>query len=83
MIKKFECGQVYSTRFITDYDAVLKIKIISRTEKTVTYIILGWPQSNKPKRTARPFIFEGKECIYPLGKYSMASTIDASEKHQY
>lgn len=79
-LKKFECGKIYQTRSICDYNTIFKIKILSRTEKTVTYLILGWPQSNKPKRKTRPFIFQGKESIYPLGKYSMAPVIDADDK---
>lgn len=79
-MKKFECGKIYATRFIGDHNAILKIKILSRTEKTVKYIILGWPQSNRPIRTARPFIFNRKESIYPLGKYSMAPIIDAGDR---
>ena len=78
-MKKFECGKIYQTRSICDYNCIFKIKIISRTEKTVTYLILGWPESNKTKRVARPFNYEGKEALYPLGKYSMAPLITAGD----
>ena len=78
-VMKFECGKIYQTRSICDYNCIFKIKVLSRTEKTINYLILGWPESSRPKRKARPFIYLGKETIYPLGKYSMAPVISACD----
>ncbi len=74
-IIKFEVGRIYETRFITQYDNKLKIKIVARTEKTIKWILLD--DNKKIVKQTRPYIWEYQECFKPLGNYSMAPTIYA------
>lgn len=70
-IKKFEVGQKYFARFVTDHDTIVTMKIVKRTPKTV------WTDSGKSFRVSE---YEGVEQFMPLGRYSMAPIMDASKK---
>lgn len=76
-VKRFEVGRIYYTRSICDHDCIWRIKIVGRTEKTIKWIMLD--HCKKVVKTARPFIFNGEENFYPLGRYSMAPTIGARD----
>ncbi len=76
-IIKFEIGRIYETRFITQYDTKLKIKIVARTEKTIKWILLD--DQKKVVKQSRPYIWENQECFKPLGNYSMSPTIFAGK----
>ena len=75
-VLKFEVGKVYYTRYVTSHDTIIKVKIISRTEKTIKWIQLSKYKKSEVK-TSRPFVFEGVESFYPTGRYSMAPVISA------
>lgn len=77
-VKKFEVGSIYYARSACDHNAVWKVKIVARTEKTIKWIMLD--KFKKVVKTSRPFIFDNEECFYPLGKYSMAPVITARKK---
>lgn len=72
---KFEVGKTYYNRFITDSDAYIYMRVIKRTPKTITAMVEG---EKKPK-VYRPFEYEGKEWIYPLGNYSMCPMLRADQ----
>lgn len=76
-VLKFEVGKVYYTRFVTSYDTIIKVKILSRTEKTIKWIQLSRYKQPEVK-TSRPFVFEGVENFYPIGRYSLAPVIRAN-----
>jgi len=69
----FESNTTYTGRFITDADAVLKVRVIKRTDKTVTYI---HPHTGDEHR-ARIQHGDDGEFFFPLGRYSMAPVIRA------
>lgn len=67
-IKAFEPGKSYKTRFITSSDTVIGITVKARTAKTIT--------TAQGKRL-RISVYDGVECVKPLGSYSMAPIIRA------
>jgi hypothetical protein len=73
-MKTFEIGKVYSTRFASDYDSVLKIEILDRTEKTITAKV-GCFGIKKLRVTTK---YTGNEQVTPLGRYSMSPTVEAN-----
>ena len=69
-MKKFEIGKEYFDHSICNYDCVFTIKIIKRTEKTVTF------ERNGKTRRAKLFSDERGEYIIP-DRYSMAPVFRA------
>lgn len=69
----FEAGQFLETRSACSHDCIYQAKVIKRTEKTVTIETRG---EKKPKRV-KIHIFDGVECIFPFGQYSMAPIMRA------
>lgn len=69
---KFEIGKTYWTRSICMHDCIFEIEIISRTEKTVTYMY------NNRKRRSKIHVSNDCEWIVP-DNYSMAPTFHANE----
>jgi len=69
---KFETGKTYQTRSICDSDMIIKIKVVSRTEKTIKAIV------DNEEKTLRVKIWDGIESVMPWGKYSMAPCIKAA-----
>jgi hypothetical protein len=67
-MKKFEIGKTYSMRSACDHDCIWTYKILKRTDKTVTL------DNNKSYRIG---VYEDREIISPLGKYSMSPTLRA------
>jgi len=76
MIKKFETNKTYSCRSACDNDCVWKYKIVKRT-KCFIWILVGEfkPQLSRRKITTR----NGFETAQPLGPYSMAPVLRATE----
>ena len=72
---KLEIG-LYKTSFIGDSNLFLEVEILGRTEKQVVFKVRGESITKKAKIN----MYEGEEYFYPLGRYSMAPTISASDK---
>lgn len=68
MTKTFEAGKTYYTRSVCDHDHIIRVKIVSRTTKTV--------KTDKGK-TFRVYVYDGVERFKPWGSYSMCPIIGA------
>ncbi|HBG2405037.1 TPA: hypothetical protein KPK48_003239 [Clostridioides difficile] len=73
---KFLVGKTYETSSICDRDCKFKIKIISRTEKTLVY---EDEDGNRKRTKIHKFEDINTEFIR-LGNYSMAITFKANSK---
>ena len=71
---KFEIGDTYSTRSICDHDCIFEIKVISRTDKMLTY-----DYSSDTRRSKIKIDADGNEYITP-DNYSMAPTFRANKR---
>lgn len=69
-MKQFEVGKTYTCRNIANHDDTFAIKVIKRTEKTLTFIFEG------KKRNKRIAVDKGEEFI-AVGNYSMAPVFKA------
>lgn len=74
---KFEAGKEYSTRSIGDHNCIFTIKVIKRTEKTVT-IKDYWNH----ERRCKIYTDNNSEWIQP-DKYSMAPSFHADNPNFY
>ena len=74
-MKKFEIGKEYFDRSACNHDCIFTIKIIKRTEKTVTF------ERNGKTRRAKLFFDERGEYIIPE-RYSMAPVFRAENEVQ-
>ena len=74
-MKKFEIGKEYFDRSACNHDCIFTIKIIKRTEKTVTF------ERNGKTRRAKLFFDEHGEYIIPE-RYSMAPVFRAENEVQ-
>lgn len=72
-MKKFEIGKEYFDRSACNHDCIFTIKIIKRTEKTVTF------ERNGKTRRAKLFFDEHGEYIIPE-RYSMAPVFRAEKR---
>jgi hypothetical protein len=70
---KFEAGNVYEMRFVTDSNLRTEFICTKRTEKTVTFETF---RSAKEKITRKVKTYEGVEYVLD-GNYSMAPCIKA------
>lgn len=68
-MKRFETGKTYKTVNMGNFT------VISRTAKTITVLDIN----DKPI-TRRIYIYEGSECVKPLGNYSMAPVLRADRE---
>lgn len=73
---RFEIGAKYSMSFIGDHDLVITYTVIDRTEKTIT-IKDNHGEVKKCRINAGFSNFDGAECVFPLGRYSMAPILRA------
>jgi hypothetical protein len=64
----FEVGKTYSTRSVCDHNCVFAITVAKRTAKTIT--------TTAGKRLGIK-IYDDREQVMPLGRYSMAPIISA------
>lgn len=74
-IIKLEVGKTYATPSICDSSYMVTATIVSRTAKRVTFQMKGESKSV----TKGIFIYDGKECFYPRGQYSMCPTLQADD----
>lgn len=71
-MKKFEVGKKYYSRSICDHECIYEIEVISRTDKTITYMYDG------EKRRSKIHISDNVEYIRP-DNYSFAPTFRANK----
>jgi len=69
----FQVGRTYSCRSICDHECIFTFTIVARTEKSV--LITGGSLRAPTRRKVR--IWDGAECIDPLGRYSMSPMLRA------
>lgn len=69
----FEVGKTYSDNFICSHDTYYFVKILKRTEKTVTI-----EKDGKVKR-CKLYTSSKEEYIYPFGQYSMCPVLGARD----
>lgn len=72
---KFEEGKTYATPSIGDSSYMVTATVIKRTTKRVTFQMKGESQPT----TKGIFIYDGKECFHPRGKYSFCPTLRADD----
>lgn len=77
--KTFEIGKTYQTRSIGDYNCIIQITIVSRTDKTVTCRFSRGDTDYKTK-TFRPRAYRDVEQVKPWGSYSMAPIVSADQE---
>lgn len=81
-VTKFEAGKTYIAVSPCNTDARLKLKVISRTEKTITITgdFLGVKQTKRFRVSVAPTGHYGalEETCKPLGNYSMSPTLRAT-----
>lgn len=71
---KFQENTKYKTRFISDADSTLVVKVYTVSEKSVAIMVEGEGHSRRCK-----IHNDGEtDFIYPLGRYSMAPIIRAN-----
>jgi len=70
----FQTNKTYSMRFICDSSLVVCWTVTKRTAKTLTIINANTQEIKK----CRVKIICDEEIVYPLGKYSMAPILRAS-----
>jgi len=68
--KKFEIGKTYWTRSVCDHGCIFTVKVIKRTEKTVTFEEMGSVKRRKI------WTYDGEESFSPEN-YSMAPVFRA------
>lgn len=68
---KFEPGKTYQTRSICDYNCIISLTVLARTEKSIKI------KDNRGVRTLRVKEFDGHETVKPWGSYSMAPIVRA------
>ena len=74
-MKKFEIGKTYSMRSVCDHDCVWTYTVTDRTAQTIT--ITDGTTTKKCRISKAISEYDGRECIYPLGKYSMCPILRA------
>lgn len=72
--KKFEVGKTYQTRSVGDSNCLVKIVVVSRTDKTVTC------QTDDGVKKFRPSVYRGVEQVKPWGSFSMAPIVGADDE---
>ena len=77
MDTRFEVGQTYWTRSIGDADCIIEKKILKRTAKTVTVNAGG---SRSQTRFKIHVDEDGREFIFPWGRFSMCPALGADRK---
>jgi hypothetical protein len=73
-ISKFIVGKTYTTRSIGDSNCIFAFECVGRTRATVTFRHEG------KEITKRVQIASNSEACFPLGRYSMAPVIRASDR---
>ena len=65
---KFQPGQTYYTRSVADYDTIVRVTVVKRTDKT---IVTAGGDRLKIK------VWDDVEQVKPWGSYSMAPIVSA------
>jgi len=73
---KFKTNKKYSTSSICDSNCHFKYEV---TRKTAKNVWIKGSQINGIERR-KVYIYEGTEIFYPLGQYSMAPSIHATDE---
>lgn len=74
-MKQFEVGKTYSMTSICNHECVWTYTVVARTAHTVT---LSDGEKVITRRVAKnPSAWCGRECVYPLGTYSLAPVLRA------
>lgn len=73
-VKQFEVGKTYSCRSICDHNCVWAFTVVSRTASTVTLLDDEGEKITK-RINAKSSEREGREIVYPLGRYSMCPVL--------
>lgn len=68
---KFQPGRTYTARSIGDHDCVFKFTVVARTAHMVTL------RSDRGDKARKVRIWDGVECLDPLGRYSMSPVLRA------
>lgn len=68
---KFEAGRTYYTRSLCDGNCIFEITVSSRTAKTI--------RTSDGKTFRIAINYAGAERVAPLGRYSLAPHIDATQ----
>lgn len=74
-MKKFEVGKEYSMRSACDHECVWTYTVVERTAATIT--ITDGKEVKKCRVIKKLSEMDGRECIKPLGSYSMSPTLRA------
>lgn len=77
MVVIFEVGETYSMTSVGDHNCVWKYKVVKRTTKTITLEGIDGADGGGTKR---PSIWDNAESVNPLGSYSMAPILRATNK---
>lgn len=72
---KFETGKTYTANSICNHECVWTYEVIARTEKTIT--VTDGTETKKLRIIKGLSEMDNRECVYPLGKYSMAPILRA------
>ena len=73
-MSKFEVGKKYIGRSVCDYDCIVEIEVIKRTEKTIT---VNGDRITGTNKTLKITKYAGEESVKPYGSYSFAPIIRA------
>lgn len=74
---KFEIGKKYSISSICNHETTWDYEVVSRTDHTITIKDLFDGKIKKCRISKGLSEYEGYECVYPLGKYSMCPILRA------
>jgi len=72
-MQRFEVGQEYSCRSVCDYECIWVYEVVRRTDKSITIKRIGQDSTSSRRITN----WDNMECIYPMGKGSMAPILRA------
>ena len=74
-MRKYEVGKEYSMRSACDHECVWTYTVVERTAATIT--ITDGNEVKKCRVIKKLSEMDGRECIKPLGSYSMSPTLRA------
>jgi hypothetical protein len=78
-MKRFEVGETYEARSISNYDCIWRFKVVKRTAKTMRIVDATRTSAEVVTRRIQQCGYHDSEISFPLGNYSMAPMIVASE----
>jgi hypothetical protein len=81
---KFELGKKYTCKSVGDHNCTFCFEVESRTEKMVTVRkIENWTGSRAIlSNKVKVFVDGEEEYIYPMGRYSMAPVLRATQEYK-